>query len=160
MTIYLTNPGLQVLARVPWQRAATLVATGLARSMESTPLVRVVRSPSLTVGVHQVVAIHTTAYRPCAGKTADSYASTRIILTRDNWTCAYCEAPASTVDHIVPRSRGGPSTFGNQVAACKPCNGFKASRTPAEAGMTLRHLPYVHDPWAQDQKDIYELFAR
>lgn len=159
MAIYLTNPGMQILARVSWQRAATLIATGVAHSVVCSPLVRVVRSPSMTVDVHQVAAIKTTAYRPWAGKTMDSYASTNAILTRDNWTCAYCEAPASTVDHIVPQSRSGPSTFGNQVAACFDCNNAKANRTPTEAGMRLLHLPYVHDPWAEDQKAVYELFS-
>ena len=64
-----------------------------------------------------------------------------------------------TVDHIVPVSKGGKSTFGNQVAACKSCNGFKADRTPREAGIALRHAPFVYDPWAQDQKEVWELFT-
>ena len=62
------------------------------------------------------------------------------------------------VDHIVPVSKGGKSTFGNQVAACKSCNGFKANRTPRKAGMALRHAPFVYDPWAADQKEVWEMF--
>ena len=74
--------------------------------------------------------------------------------------CSTCGAREDlTVDHIVPVSKGGKSTFGNQVAACKSCNGFKANRTPRQAGMAMRHAPFVYDPWAQDQKEVWELFT-
>ncbi len=76
MTVYLTNPGMQILARVSWQRAATLIATGVAHSVEYTPLLRVVRSPSRSVRVHKVVAINTTAYRPWGTRTMDSRTAT------------------------------------------------------------------------------------
>ena len=159
MIIFVTNAGLQILARVTWRRAAVLLTTGVARNVEGTPLVRTVHSPSISLPIHQVVAIKRDAYRPYAGKTMDSYASGASILRRDQWICAYCEGPADTVDHIMPQSRGGASTFGNQVAACKSCNGFKADRTPREAGIALRHAPFVYDPWAQDQKEVWELFT-
>lgn len=159
MTIFVTNAGLQILARVTWQRAATLLASGVARNMLGTPLVRVVHSPSTTLAIHQVVAIHRSAYRPWAGKTIDSYASPPTILARDSHTCAYCGGHADTVDHIVPQSRGGASTFGNQVAACHADNQRKAERTPREAGMALRHAPFAYDPWALDQAAVYELFT-
>jgi 5-methylcytosine-specific restriction endonuclease McrA len=55
--------------------------------------------------------------------------------------CAYCGGTAETVDHIVPRSRGGTLTWDNAVAACLRCNHRKADRTPAEAGMTLLVQP-------------------
>lgn len=58
------------------------------------------------------------------------------IKARDKM-CAYCGGRAETVDHIVPRSRGGTLTWDNAVAACLRCNHRKADRTPAEAGMTL-----------------------
>lgn len=71
--------------------------------------------------------------------------SRRGILTRDHHTCAYCGAVKGgfelTLDHIHPRSRGGPSTWENLVACCKPCNHRKADRTPEEAGMKLLRKP-------------------
>lgn len=158
MTIFVTNAGLQILARVTWRRAAILLTSDVARNVEGTPVIKVVHSPTLTLPIHKVVAIKRNAYRPYAGKSMDSYASSATILRRDQWICAYCEGPADTVDHILPRSHGGGSTFGNQVAACKPCNGFKADRTPRQAGMHLRHAPFVYDPWAADQKEVWELF--
>lgn len=66
----------------------------------------------------------------------------RAVKARDG-RCAYCRGPADTVDHIVPRSRGGPMTWENCVAACLRCNHRKADRTPREAGMKLLVVPFV-----------------
>ena len=63
------------------------------------------------------------------------------VLTRDEHRCGYCQRRGDTVDHIVPQSRGGKSTWENTVAACDRCNQRKANRTPAEAGMVLRFAP-------------------
>jgi 5-methylcytosine-specific restriction endonuclease McrA len=69
--------------------------------------------------------------------------SKRGVLLRDNHTCAYCGAThANTVDHVLPRSRGGRSTWMNLVAACRECNNRKRDRTPEEAGMKLRVTPF------------------
>ncbi|EWS82419.1 HNH endonuclease [Brachybacterium phenoliresistens] len=78
--------------------------------------------------------------------------SFRAVHERDHWTCAYCgrsvskspaiEALLATVDHIMPVSRGGESSWLNLVSACKECNNRKADRTPEEAGMALRFEPY------------------
>ena len=63
----------------------------------------------------------------------------RGILERDEHVCQYCGKKANTVDHVVPKSRGGSSSPVNLVAACMPCNQKKADRTPEEAGMPLLH---------------------
>lgn len=62
------------------------------------------------------------------------------IKARDK-VCAYCGGHAETVDHVIPRSRGGTLTWDNAVAACQRCNHRKADRTPEEAGMVLRVVP-------------------
>lgn len=62
------------------------------------------------------------------------------IKARDKM-CAYCGGSAETVDHVIPRSRGGGLTWENAVAACLRCNRKKGNRTPAEAGMTLLITP-------------------
>lgn len=67
----------------------------------------------------------------------------RGVLKRDRHTCAYCGGHATTVDHLVPQSRGGPNSWQNTVAACSPCNLTKANHTPSEAGMVLQHKPYA-----------------
>lgn len=67
------------------------------------------------------------------------------LARRDEWTCQYCGAELAdrglTVEHVVPRSRGGPTSWENCVAACEACNSRKADRTPREAGMNLRTTP-------------------
>lgn len=64
------------------------------------------------------------------------------VLRRDRHRCGYCGRPAKTVDHLVPRSRGGGWTWLNTIAACGPCNSRKGNRTPPEAGMRLRVTPF------------------
>ncbi len=63
------------------------------------------------------------------------------VLIRDGRTCGYCGRAASTIDHILPRSRGGKNSWTNTVAACGSCNQRKGDRTPAEAGMQLLTTP-------------------
>lgn len=71
--------------------------------------------------------------------------SKRLVCQRDEWCCQYCGKSLSvenySIDHIVPRSRGGHSTFENTVCCCLPCNSHKADRLPKEAGMKLRCKP-------------------
>lgn len=65
------------------------------------------------------------------------------VFSRDSWTCVYCGRPTRelTLDHVVPRHRGGLHTWDNLVSACKPCNHRKAGRTPSEAKMALQREP-------------------
>lgn len=69
------------------------------------------------------------------------------VLVRDRRVCGYCGKPASTIDHILPRSRGGANAWANTVAACGRCNNRKGDRTPVEARMPLRFEPYAPS-WA------------
>lgn len=64
------------------------------------------------------------------------------VLKRDNYLCAYCPNKATTIDHVVPRALGGPSTWLNCVAACVPCNRAKRDTPLEEAGMVLLTQPY------------------
>jgi len=60
----------------------------------------------------------------------------RAVFARDDWTCQYCGSRANlTVDHVIPRSKGGLSSWENIVASCAPCNRRKADRTPLQSGM-------------------------
>ena len=69
----------------------------------------------------------------------------RTVLARDHYTCQYCNiVPARqylTLDHVLPCSRGGKTTWENVVTACQKCNGRKGSRTPEEANMKLLTQP-------------------
>jgi 5-methylcytosine-specific restriction endonuclease McrA len=72
----------------------------------------------------------------------------KAVLARDAYTCQYCgrESHGLTVDHVIPRSRGGTSAWDNIVAACAPCNRRKGNRLPAEARMPLRARPKAPGP--------------
>ncbi len=67
--------------------------------------------------------------------------SRRAVFARDEHTCQYCGGLADSIDHIVPRSRGGAHVWDNVAAACRPCNLRKRDRTPDEAGMRLARPP-------------------
>lgn len=68
--------------------------------------------------------------------------SLEAVKIRDNYTCAYCGRSATTVDHVVPRARGGQSSWLNLVAACETCNFRKGSMSLRECGMRLQWMPY------------------
>lgn len=76
--------------------------------------------------------------------------SRRNIFKRDHTTCQYCgKRPGTselTIDHVLPRSLGGTSTWENCVLACTSCNARKANRTPEQAGMKIRQKP-VRPAW-------------
>jgi hypothetical protein len=78
------------------------------------------------------------------------------ILLRDDETCQYCGKRTRdlTLDHVIPRSRGGPSTWENLVACCKLCNGRKGNRLPKEVNMRLLRPPR---PLAQEYAGIFLL---
>lgn len=65
----------------------------------------------------------------------------RTVFARDGHCCQYCGAPAESIDHVIPRSRGGPHSWENVVACCRRCNTHKEDRLPHEAGFVLRRAP-------------------
>ena len=69
--------------------------------------------------------------------------SRRALFARDGWRCVYCGTSGGrlTLDHVVPRSKGGESIWENVVTACAPCNLRKGDKLPEEASMTLRRPP-------------------
>src|SRR3954463_8998054 len=71
----------------------------------------------------------------------------RAVFPRDGWPCQYCGARANlTVDHVIPRSKGGASTWENIVASCAPCNRRKGDRRPPKAGILPKRKPRVPHP--------------
>lgn len=67
------------------------------------------------------------------------------VFARDSGRCAYCAGAATSIDHVIPRSRGGQHSWDNVVAACRRCNHVKADRTLAELGWRLRAAPRTPD---------------
>jgi 5-methylcytosine-specific restriction endonuclease McrA len=74
--------------------------------------------------------------------------SRRALFARDGWRCVYCGSNGGrlTLDHVLPRSRGGDSIWENVVTACAPCNHRKGNRTLDEARMELRYPPRPPTP--------------
>ncbi len=72
----------------------------------------------------------------------------KAVLARDAYTCQYCgrQAPSLTVDHVIPRSRGGESVWENIVASCGPCNRKKGNHLPREVAMHPRTRPKPPGP--------------
>ncbi len=72
----------------------------------------------------------------------------RAVFARDGWACQYCgKSSALTVDHVIPRSKGGSSSWENIVASCAPCNRRKADRLPAQVNMHPRRPPRIPGPY-------------
>lgn len=67
----------------------------------------------------------------------------RGVFARDEWDCQYCSAEAENLDHVVPKSKGGPHTWENIVASCKRCNDKKGDKTLKESGMALKRRPRI-----------------
>ena len=71
----------------------------------------------------------------------------RAVFARDSWTCQYCGSRSNlTVDHVIPRSKGGTSSWDNIVASCAPCNRRKGDRLPRQANMVPRNEPRTPRP--------------
>jgi len=115
----------------PWQEV--IKAVFLDRVDVIASYDHVVRSPSFEMKLPSVVALKSYV----AQDRAPAFTRFNLFL-RDAFTCQYCGSPEElTFDHIVPRSRGGRTTWENIVTACAPCNLSKGGRTPKEAQMSF-----------------------
>jgi 5-methylcytosine-specific restriction endonuclease McrA len=136
----LLNADYTFLNLVNWKRAICLMAKGKVEVVKDSQ--RTIRNASGKVlkvpAVMRLIKLIRTIYRTSVTFTK------RNILIRDRFKCAYCGARREklSIDHIIPKSRGGKMTFENCVAACKPCNLKKGGRTPNEARMYLKIRPY------------------
>jgi 5-methylcytosine-specific restriction endonuclease McrA len=151
------NQSWQAVGVVPVSRALVMVWNDVARVVEpeeyrlcswddwaSLPPPRsgpCIRAARLRLRVPEVVCLARFDRLPGQAVTF----SRRNVAKRDHHTCQYCGSQPGwetiTIDHVVPRSQGGVSSWTNCVAACEPCNARKADRTPEQAGMRLRRRP-------------------
>jgi len=131
------NAGYEPLSVVSYRRAMVLVMNGRATTLEhdqSHPVRTIMgefERPTVIVLNRYVRLPH--------GRSVP--VSRRGVLRRDSHRCGYCGAHASTIDHVVPRSRGGQDSWENLVACCLKCNNIKGDRTPQEMGWSLRTAP-------------------
>ncbi|MCP4626660.1 MAG: HNH endonuclease [bacterium] len=136
----LLNADYTFLNLVNWKRAICLMAKGKVEVVkDSRRTIRNCSGTELKVpAVMRLIKLIRTIYRTRVTFTK------RNVLIRDRFKCAYCGARREklSIDHIIPKSRGGKMTFENCVAACRPCNLKKGGRTPSEARMYLKLRPY------------------
>lgn len=154
--VVVLNASYEPLERVPATRAIVLLEIGEAESIELYDPVFLIRSQHVTVKLPRIIRLKNyVVVKHHVVVTEHSKASAVQILRRDKSKCGYCGEYASTIDHVIPQSRGGPNTWGNLIAACQPCNAFKADRTPEEAGMLLLWPPKVPRYDVKLQKQIW-----
>jgi 5-methylcytosine-specific restriction endonuclease McrA len=135
------NASMEPLCVVGARRAVVLVLTSKADVLHTNG--HRFRSASLDIAAPSVVRLRRYVHVPYRRRAA---LSRRGVFLRDDHTCQYCGVAAENVDHVVPRSRGGPHEWENVVASCRRCNARKKDRTPAEAAMVLARAPYTPRP--------------
>ncbi len=136
--VLILNVNFEPLHVCNTKRALSLVFAGKAETILNGR--GVIRSVTAVFEIPSVIKLSHMIKRPRPRVSL----SKREILRRDNFTCQYCGRAMRhlTLDHIIPRHRGGPHTWQNLVAACMPCNRRKGGKNPREANMTLRRRPY------------------
>lgn len=146
--LLLNGSSWEPLAVISIARAINLVLSGKATVVEDTG--KVLRTVSTTYPVPSVIALRRYINVP----RRRAHWSRKGVLVRDSYTCIYCGVRPGdilrgkvltktdfTVDHILPRSKGGRDNWSNTACACYGCNHRKGNRTPGDAGMKMRWEP-------------------
>ena len=139
MRTLVLNAGYEPLAVVSFKRALVLVMNEKAVIVEHTdgdPVWGTRRAYE-----RPAVILLTRYVRVPGGRHVP--VTRRWVLRRDGHRCGYCDKSASTIDHVLPRSRGGGDSWENLVACCLRCNGFNGNRTPEELGWRLQVRPHA-----------------
>jgi len=136
----LLNADYTFLNMVDWKRAMRLIAKDKVQVLRQSE--RIIRTAEgIVVKVPLVMKLIKLIRKLYLNRVPFSKKN---VLVRDGFKCAYCgnNSQRLTIDHIIPKSRNGKTSFENCVASCKPCNNNKGGRTPSEAGMFLRVKPF------------------
>ena len=130
------NASFEPLAIVSSRRALLLVLCDKAELIHATEAV--FRAERCAVPEPSIVRLVRHVRIPYGARMA---VNRRTVFARDGARCQYCGEAAENLDHVIPRSKGGPHTWENVVAACRRCSSRKEDRLPHEAGMALRRAP-------------------
>ncbi len=130
------NASFEPLSVVNARRAVVLVLRGRAITVEARSEVWHAERSSLEVPsvVRLTTYVRVPHHRPTP-------VTRRAVFGRDEFRCQYCHGAAESIDHVVPRSRGGQHSWDNVVACCRRCNARKGDRLPEEAGFSLARRP-------------------
>ena len=130
------NASFEPLCVVSHRRAVVLLLTEKAELVIDTG--RVLHSERLSVPVPSIVRLRSFVSIPFRRRVA---VSRRAVMARDGGRCQYCGTRADSIDHVVPRSRGGAHEWSNVVAACRACNARKRDWLLHETAMRLHARP-------------------
>jgi len=139
--VLVLNATFEPLAVVSARRAVCLVLAEKVEMLHAAGLA--FRSERRSVEVPSVVRL---SHYVSVPRPRHRSPNRRAVFARDRDSCQYCGDRAETMDHVVPRSRGGKHTWENVVAACRRCNAKKRDRLPSESGMRLRRRPEPPSP--------------
>jgi 5-methylcytosine-specific restriction endonuclease McrA len=141
--VLVLNASYEPLNVCSLRRAHVLVWKGKAEILESND--RPLRSACTQFRRPHVIRLVTYVRVP---RGVTRRISRRVLFARDGWQCVYCGSGGNrlTLDHVVPRSRGGTSVWENVVTSCAPCNHHKGDRLLEETGMTLHATPRPPTP--------------
>ena len=133
------NGDFTYLGTVSWKRAIKLVLADKVKVLKQSEMI--INCAQRSFRVPAVVALMKIVRMVYKNKVPFSKKN---VLVRDQHRCIYCGSPNRrlTIDHVIPRSRGGKTDFENCVACCKQCNSKKGNRTPTEVGMYLKKRPF------------------
>lgn len=136
--VLLLNASFEPLTALPLRRAIVLVVCGKADVLHGDGAGLVLHSATASVVAPSVIKLCTFVRVPYRARIPMTRAA---LMHRDRDRCGYCGARAETIDHVVPRSRGGQHCWENCVACCSLCNHRKADRLLSELGWKLKVAP-------------------
>lgn len=132
--VLLLNATYEPLTAVTLRRAIVLVLRERADVIHAAAPGLTARSAQTVVAIPSVIRLRTYVRVPYRATIPMTRAA---LMHRDRFRCGYCGAKATTIDHVLPRSRGGAHSWENCVACCASCNHRKADRLLSELGWTL-----------------------
>ncbi len=157
MQTLIVNQSFEPLQIVGWQKAVYLILTEKADLITSYD--KEIRSISMSIMLPKVVMVkgnHRIKKKKIQFSKLD-------VFERDNYVCQYCgkslKTNEATLDHVIPKSKGGQNSYENTVCACEKCNGKKADKSLKEANMKLLSQP-KNVKREVKEKRIFEQFLK
>jgi len=148
--VLLLNQSFEPISIISWRKAICLLCLNKVETIKEYDFY--INSPSVSIKAPSVVRLLSYFKRPWT----EIKLTRGNIFARDGWKCVYCgkKFPEHqlTTDHIVPRCRGGKSTWENLVSCCQKCNGKKADKSLKEAGFKLLKTP--------KKPDVFTFFSK
>lgn len=137
----LLDKNCMALSLVTWRRAIKLLISGKAEAIDDNVATKIRGLNGIFV-VPTILKLVTSV--PWVAHRKKLNFTRRNMMARDQNTCQYCGKKVgknASIDHVIPKSKGGSTDYRNCVTCCKTCNNLKADKTPEEAGMKLMKKP-------------------